>query len=144
MAEELYPFFFILWVFFEAAYFLWFLSLYHQLRNRGENSGLVGGSSTKDKQAARVQRLFNDNAPITRSVTAAFKEKHVSHLIYSSSDTIRWLTHLLLLACDSKKRWSREPREQDTHHPKKTRRLPTAPCGQQGAAHGSRAKLKKK
>jgi len=35
-------------------------------------------SSAKEQKAAlaRTQRLLNDNAPITRSVTAAFKEKH--------------------------------------------------------------------
>jgi hypothetical protein len=38
----------------------------------------MGKGSKKDqKELARTQRLLNDNAPITRSVTAAFKEKHV-------------------------------------------------------------------
>jgi hypothetical protein len=34
-------------------------------------------SKKEQKELARTQRLLNDNAPITRSVTAAFKEKHV-------------------------------------------------------------------
>jgi len=40
-------------------------------------------SSAKEQKAAlaRTQRLLNDNAPITRSVTAAFKEKHVRRRI---------------------------------------------------------------
>jgi hypothetical protein len=41
----------------------------------------VGKVSKKEqKELARTQRLLNDNAPITRSVTAAFKEKHVRAL----------------------------------------------------------------
>ena len=37
-------------------------------------------SKKEQKELARTQRLLNDNAPITRSVTAAFKEKHVRAL----------------------------------------------------------------